>query len=158
MVFFFEGRPSDSPLVEGIWRTRSEGGGSFTSSAASNFEMVVTKQKGITTLTLRGPETMASPAPIPEDAEFFGITFKLGTFMPHMSASSLVNGSTNLPEITNQSFWLMGAAWQFPTFDNADTFVRRLVRERLLVRDEVVGAILQEQPQPQPPAWSERTL
>jgi AraC-like DNA-binding protein len=41
---------------------------------------------------------------------------------------------------------LHGAAWQFPTFDNADTFVARLVREGLLVRDPVVGAALRDQP------------
>ncbi len=86
--------------------------------------MVVTRQKGKTYLTVRGPETKATPTPIPENAEFFGITFKLGTFMPHLPTNHLVDGETNLPEAPHQTFWLNGSAWQFPDFDNAATLRR----------------------------------
>jgi AraC-like DNA-binding protein len=145
MIFLFEERPSDSPLVERIWRTQSEGGGSFMSLAASQWEIVVTKQNGTTTLTVRGPETKARPAPIPENAEFFGIQFKLGAFMPHLPVGTLVDKEVNLPVVGDQSFWLNGAAWQFPVFENADTFIARLVRDGLLVREPVVEAALQGQ-------------
>src|SRR5262249_30130122 len=46
---------------------------------------------------------------------------------------------------TNKTFWLAGSAWQYPDYDNADTFVGRLVREGLLVRDRVIGTTLQGQ-------------
>ena len=84
MNFNFDERLSDSPFVEKLWRTQSERSGSFTSTAASNWEMVITTYQGKTTLTVRGPETKATPADCPADAEFFGIVFKLGTFMPHL--------------------------------------------------------------------------
>jgi methylphosphotriester-DNA--protein-cysteine methyltransferase len=51
-----------------------------------------------------------------------------------------------LPEASSSKFWLNGSAWQFPTFENADTFVDRLVREGLLVHDPAVDAALQGQP------------
>ena len=143
MVFNFDQRPSDSSFVEAIWRTESVGGGSFISSAASNWEMVVTRQQGKTTFTVRGPETKASPAPIPEDAEFLGMIFKLGTFMPHLPVSDLVDAEVNLPEAAGQSIWLKGAAWQIPDFENADTFINRLVRDGLLAREPIVEAALQ---------------
>src|SRR5262245_14463488 len=143
MKFFFEGRPSDSPLVHGIWRTQSEREGTFMSLAASNWEMVVTKQKGRTQFTVRGPETKAMLAYCPPDAEFFGIQCKLGTFMPHLPFSHLVDGQADLPEAASHAFWFHGAAWEFPEFENADTFVNRLVREGLLVREPVVDAALQ---------------
>jgi hypothetical protein len=41
----------------------------------------------------------------------------------------------------------IGSTIEFPTFENADTFVDRLVRDGLLVRDPVVEAVLQGQPQ-----------
>jgi AraC-like DNA-binding protein len=107
--------------------------------------MVVTRQKGKTYLTVRGPETKAMPAPVPEDAEFFGVIFKLGAFMPRLPARSFVDGEVNLPEAASQSFWLHGSAWQFPNFENANTFVDRLVRDGLLVREPVVEAALQGQ-------------
>jgi AraC-like DNA-binding protein len=58
-----------------------------------------------------------------------------------------MNGAIDLPEASSKSFWLYGSAWQFPDYDNADTFVDRLVREGLLVRDPIVDAVLQNQPQ-----------
>jgi len=142
MVFEFDIRPSDSPFVETIYRTRSQGGGSFMSTAASQWEMVVTKQRGKITLSLRGPETKASPAPIPEDAEFLGIIFKHGTFMPNLPAIKLVNEEVHLPETVNNSFQLIGDTWEFPNFENVEPFVGRLVREDLLTHDQVVEDVL----------------
>ena len=143
MIFVFDARPSDSSLVESMWRTQSQGGGSFISLAETHWGMVVTRQKGKTTLTVRGPETRASPSPVPVDADFFGIIFKLGTFMPALPARTLVDGEVNLPEATGKSFWLDGSAWEFPTFDNADAFVQRLVHLGLLVQEPIVEAALQ---------------
>jgi methylphosphotriester-DNA--protein-cysteine methyltransferase len=73
--------------------------------------------------------------------------FSLGTFMPHMPVRSRLNGNdVILPGASSQAFWLGGSAWQFPTFDNADTFVNRLVRAGLLVHDPAVDAALLGQP------------
>ncbi len=63
--------------------------------------------------------------------------------MPHLPLRNLVDGEMLLPEATSKSFWLNGCAWQFPDYENADTFVTRLVRESLLVREPVVDAALQ---------------
>jgi len=145
MKFEFDTRLSDSPFVESIWRTQSVGGGSFISTAASYWEMVVTKQKDKIILSIRGPETLASPSPIPEDAEFLGIIFKRGVFMPHLPKKDLVNTALHLPESSQNSFWLQSGAWQFPDFENADTFVNKLIRENLLVQDQVVDDVLRGQ-------------
>jgi AraC-like DNA-binding protein len=107
--------------------------------------MVVTRHQDKTTLTVRGQETKATPLHCPADGEWLGIRFKRGTVMPHLPASNLVDGDVNLPNAASQSFWLHGSAWQFPDFENADTFVDWLVRDRLIVRDAVVEAALQGQ-------------
>jgi len=145
MIFTYDERPSDSPFVERIWRAHSERAGSFSSVAMSHWEMVVTRHQDKTTLTVRGPETKATPLHCPADGEWLGIRFKLGTVMPHLPASKLVDGAVNLPNAASQSFWLHGSAWQFPDFENADTFVDWLVRDRLIVREPVVEAALQGQ-------------
>jgi AraC-like DNA-binding protein len=145
MLFSFEDRPSDSPFVEQIWRAHSEHAGSFLSVAASHWEMVVTRQHGQTFLTVRGPETRATPLDCSADGEWLGIRFQLGTVMPHLPASQLVDGAVNLPDAGSRSFWLHGSAWQFPDFENADTFVARLVRDGLLIREAVVQAALHDQ-------------
>ncbi len=142
MDFDFQTRQSDSPFVELIWSTHSERAGSFISRAVSNWEIVVTRLQGTTSITVRGPETRASIAPCPADAEFFGIQFKLGTFMPHLPAATLVDSDVTLPRATNASFYLQGAAWQYPDFENADAFVQRLVRAGHVAHDPVVEAVL----------------
>ena len=52
MLLTFEDRPSDSPFVERIWRSRSAHGGLFLSVAASHFEIAVTRHQGRTFLTV----------------------------------------------------------------------------------------------------------
>jgi len=96
---------------------------------------------------VRGPETKATPADLPADAEWLGITFKLGTFMPDFLPGSLLDRhDVNLPVATGKSFGLGGSTWEFPTYENADTFVKRLVRSELLVRDPLVEGVLQDAP------------
>jgi AraC-like DNA-binding protein len=147
MKFVFEQRPSDSPFVEMIWRTQSECAGSFMSVAGTQWEMVVMKQYGKTFLTVRGPETKASPASCPENTEFFGIRFKLGTFMPKFPTSNLVDDAVHLPVETRKAVWVDGSSWELPDFENADTFVERLVRDDLLVHEPIIDAALQGQMQ-----------
>ena len=146
MIFKLEHRPSDSPLVERIWCAQSERTGDFLSIAMSRWEMVVSKYRDKTYMTVRGPETKATSWPVTiVGTEFFGIRFNAGTVMPHLPASTLVDRNVDLPEASSISFWLNGSAWQFPSYENADTFVERLAHEDLLARDPVVEAALQGQ-------------
>jgi hypothetical protein len=148
MIFNFEERPSDSPFVERIWRTQSERTGDFFSVAASQWEMVLSKYHGETTVTVRGPETKATSLHVSlVGGEFFGIIFKYGAFMPHFPVSSLVDGDLDLPDASSKSFWLNSAAREFPNYENADTFVEKLVREELLVCDPIIGPVLRGDPQ-----------
>lgn len=143
MKFFFEARATDAPFVESIWRTESAEAGSFMSVAAIQWQMVLSIHNGNTLLSVRGPETIARMAPCPDNAEFFGINFTLGTFMPHLPTSDLVDGEVHLQEAAFKSFWLYGSTWEFPTYENADVFVERLVRDGLLVHEPIVDATLQ---------------
>jgi AraC-like DNA-binding protein len=103
------------------------------------------KYRGKTTFTVQGPETKATRASVPADAEWLGITFQLGTFMPDLLPIRLLDKhDVNLPEATGKSFWLVGSTWEFPTYENADTFINRLVRAGLLVRDPLVDDVMQD--------------
>jgi hypothetical protein len=156
MIFTFDERLSDSPFVERIWRTRSERAGAFISIAMSHWEMVVTRHHGRSTLTVRGPETRATVLRCPAEGEWLGIRFKLGTVLPQLPASGLVDGALNLPDAGSRCFWLQGSALQFPDFENADTFVDRLVRDGLLVREPIADAVLHGQPNDLSPRTAQR--
>ncbi|GLV54646.1 AraC family transcriptional regulator [Dictyobacter sp. S3.2.2.5] len=144
MIFFDEQRPSSSPFVELIWRSHSEDTHPFLSIAVNRIELVVSKLQGKTTLTVRGPETRATPVgDCPADGEWLGILLKPGVFLSHLPIRSLVDDSVDLEAASTKTFWLGGSTWQFPTYENADTFVDWLVHEGLLVRDPLIEAILQ---------------
>ena len=144
MIIFDEQRLSDSPFVERVWRSHSEGAPPFLSIAESRSELVVTRLHGKISLTVRGPETKATLLrDYPADGEWLGIRLKPGTFLPHLPARTLVDAAVTLPLATSKSFWLGGTAWQFPDYNNADTFINWLVREGLLVRELVVEEALQ---------------
>ena len=145
-LFAFDTRPSTSSLLAMTWTTHTEPDpdAEFLSNAVSNWEMVVTRQWGDGWVTLRGPETKASPAGIPAEAEFLGVVFAHGTFMPQLDMRRLVDSSVTFPLVSDEAFWFDGEAWEVPRAHNADVFVERLVRAGLLVHDPVAAAAVQD--------------
>lgn len=141
----FEDRLSDSPFIERVWRCHSDRSGPFLSMAASSFEMAVTHYHGKSFLTLRGPETKATEIECPADGEWVCIRFKPGTFMPRFLPGSLRDQQdVTLPDASSRSFWLNGSTWQYPGFENAETFVKRLAKSGLVSRDPVVQDALED--------------
>lgn len=142
MFLQFDDRPSDTPLVERIWRARSTRADTFVSVAANHFEVVVTRWRGDVFVTLRGPETRASSIECPAEGDWLGIRFALGTFMPALAVARLRDRQdVNLPAASGRSFWLNGSSWEYPTYENAEAFVARLARKGIITRDAVVGAV-----------------
>lgn len=136
-------RQSDSPYVQRIWYSHNERGGAFVSIAEPHANLVVSKYRGQMFVTVRGPETHATPAFAPDEAEFFGIQFKHGAYMPDFPVNMLKDRcDANLPQASGRAFWLKGSAWEFPTLENVDTFMDRLVRAGLLVFDPLVTDVL----------------
>jgi AraC-like DNA-binding protein len=74
-----------------------------------------------------------------------GILLKLGSFLPKLPTSRLVDGGVDLPGASSNSFWLGGSVWQLPDYENAEIFVEWLVREGLLLHDPVIEEALQGQ-------------
>ena len=156
-LILFEDRLSDSPFVERVWRCHSERGGKFISVAASHFEMALSRLRGKTFLTLRGPEMKATTLDCPAEGEWLCIRFKLGTFMPQLLPGSLRNhNDVTLPDASGRSFWLNGSAWQYPDFENAETFVQRLAKGGLISRDPAIDAILKGQREALSPRSAQR--
>lgn len=149
-----ESRSSDSPYIERVWRSSSHDVDRMTSIATAHWDLVFWEHRGQASAAVQGPGSKAGPAPVPEDATFFGISFSLGTSMPHLPVDRLVDGSVEIPGVTRRSFWLKGSAWRPPDYDNAEAFVRRMVREGVLDRDPIVAAVLRGAS----PGVSERTV
>lgn len=153
-----EVRGSDSPFIESVWRAHSEESGAFLSMAEIHCAIVFTTYRGKTMVTIRGPETVATPASLDlEGVEFLGIMLRVGAFLPDLPAAMLRDRhDVQLPEASGNSFWLKGSVWRCPDFDNADIFMDRLVRDGLVVHDPVIDAVLHESPADMSPRTVQR--
>lgn len=140
-------RASDHPLVEKIWRCHTERADAFLSIAATSVEMVFTQLEGKGYVTLRGPETAATLLDCPAEGQWVGIRFRPGTFIPAFLPGSLRDHcNVTLEPATRQSFWLNGSVLEFPSFENAESLVQRLVRSGILARDSTVECTLLQRP------------
>src|SRR5258708_28374099 len=135
-------RPSESPYIETVTRGRMLSAGSTIRPATCQWHMVFVKPEGRVLALVAGPLTTAGVVSWPEGAEVLWIKFRLGTFMPHLPTRKILDAETQLPEGAGKSFWLHGSTWQFPNYDNAETFVERLARENTVMRDPLAHGVL----------------
>jgi hypothetical protein len=142
-----EDRFSDSPYVDLVSRGWTVSDGSAIRPAECNWHMVFVKHPGGAIPYVVGPLKTSGVATWGAGAEILWIRFRLGTFMPHMRVKHYLDVETALPGAASRKFWLKGSSWQFPDYENVETFVNKLMRDEILVRDPVVHAVLQGHPQ-----------
>jgi hypothetical protein len=124
----FEHRESASPCVERVWRSRSLAPEGMISIARAEWDLVFWETPDGIGAGVRGPETIATKAPVPEHAEFLGIRFTLGTLLSDRPASMLVDRFFDLPRTASRRFVVDGLRLRMPEYDNAEDLVDRLVR------------------------------
>lgn len=146
MNTFFEGRGSDSPYIEAVWRGGAGKEYAPICPASGQWHLLFLKQHDKLKISVVGPLTRATPVAQPEGTEWLGVTFPLGTFLPALSINSLLDDRAVLPLTAETSFHLADSSWHIPDYENVETFIERLVRKDLLVSDPVVKAVLAHQP------------
>jgi len=114
----------------------------MTSVASSMWELVVWDEAGQLLSAVRGPETRASSAPVPQDSRSAGILFAHGVHMPHLPVAPLVDSQTAALPVVDGRLPLAGRTWPVPTHDTAEEFARLLVEAGILVRDPLVAQVL----------------
>lgn len=150
----YEERPSDLSVVERVWHTRSDADDECIAIADGRWDMMFLSSGGETRVFITGAQTTSIVIPHPAGSEWLGIRFRVGVIIPEIPPRTLVNEGVELPPSRKHSFWLKGASWQQPTFENADTFISRLMREQTFTLEASIMAIMRgEQPH-----WSTRTM
>jgi AraC-like DNA-binding protein len=141
MFFELEDRCSDSPYIARVWRCRSDDVSHMTSAAAVHLKLVIWEHRGRVHVAVRGPESKATTCPVPVDSSFLGVNFAVGTTMPHLPTTRLVDDWVEIPDATHRSFNLAGSAWHLPNYENVEEFVRRLVSTGTVVHDPLVSGL-----------------
>jgi AraC-like DNA-binding protein len=138
-------RLSDSPYVEMVSEGYTLSAGSTIRPSEIHWHMVIMKICGKPQLLVVGPLTSSGLVEWGEGGEIVWIKLKLGTYFPHLPPRNFIDVETPRPGASSNSFWLKGSAWQYPDFNNVETFIDRLVREDILVSDPVIHAALNDQ-------------
>jgi hypothetical protein len=152
MSFFAAGRLSDSPFVDSVWHGQSADDDlTLMCPADGRWNLCLSELHGQIQVSIDGPISRAIPKTHVDGVEWMVIKFKLGVVMPFLSASDILDGQALLPGGAFRSFWLHGATWELPNFENADTFVDRLVKDEVVLWEPVVKAALDDRPPPLSP-------
>src|SRR5262249_19776943 len=118
MNFTMEGRSSDSPYIDMIWHGGAYDLYTALCPADTRWNLLLMRENSKIRITVEGPLTRPKAKMHPGGAEWRVIKFQLGTFLPNLPVTNLVNGDLVLPEGTRKTFWLNGSTWQFPEVDD----------------------------------------
>lgn len=146
MIITEASRVPESPYLELVEHGWTAAPGSTIRPAERHAHLVVVKQGRDLQMIVVGALPTAGTVSWGEGGEILWIKLKLGTFMPHLPTKACLDRETPLPGASGRAFWLKGSAWEFPTFDNVETLIDRLVRAEILVHDPVIAAILENRP------------
>lgn len=149
MAFVVEYRESESPYLESVMHGWTAGTGKTTRPAESHWHMVFVRENGNLHPIVVGPLRSSGVVRYTDGAEILWLKFRLGTFLAPLPVKQLLDVETELPQAGgNNTFWLNSSAWQFPNFENVETFVQQLARDGALQFDGVVDSALRDEPQP----------
>src|SRR5712672_2158053 len=116
MSSLFEGRESDSPYIEAVWRGRAGSDYAPVCPASNRWHMLFLRQNGRVKVSVEGPLTKATPVTQAEGAEWFGGTFQPWPFLACFAIQNLLGGAGILPFGAKKSFEPGGSGFQFPDY------------------------------------------
>ena len=112
MNSFFEGRGSDSPYIEAVWRGRAGSNYAPICPASCRWHLLFLKQDSKVKVSIEGPLTRATPVTQSEGTGWFGVTFKSGIFLSAVSVQDLLDKQAILSPAAHTFFELAGSRWQ----------------------------------------------
>jgi hypothetical protein len=147
-------RPVDSPLVESISSIRFTADGQMLMQPDGCWDIAIIKRGDEQFVLRTGLTTRPVVYEYAEGDEQLVITFKPHSFMPLMPGEVMRDEGVVLDKFGKGGFWIGTDVREIPTFENADVFVDRLVRDGIVANNELVASVVEGQPK----AMSERTM
>lgn len=148
-------RESSSPLVDHVASHDYTQLTHATSLPDGCWDLVVIRDPlGQTHAMITGAITKPIHLGFGDGYKVFNIAFRPEAFVPHLSARALLNGDLKLPTAAPGKVWIGSHVVELPTYDNAESFIDKMTRNGLIVRDKLVASVLSNNPM----AASERSV
>ena len=149
-----QSRPLDSPYVHSVSLMRFTAAGETLMQPDGLWDIAILKHGDDVHVLRTGLTTRSVVHQHDVDDEILVISFKPNTFMPLMPGEVMRDEGVLMEKFGRHNFWIGTDVREIPTLENADTFVERLVRDEIIVSNDIVASIVEGQPK----AMSERTM
>ena len=97
MSLSFDTRTSDSSWISTVWTCASEDVAMMRAVASETWGLVFWSEDGSPQAAVVGPQSRTSVAPVPSEAIFVGIEFKVGTSLRIADTISIVDAGIACP-------------------------------------------------------------
>lgn len=140
-------RCASHPYVDAIWH-KMVPEAAYWVSADGCWDIIFAKEpEGTTWVFISGPMTRARLVRHMAGTKLLGIRFKASVYMPGLLPGAMIDQHMSLDgDLTCSSLWLEVVQYYVPCYENAESFVEKLCRNNVLVRDAVVDNSLQGRP------------
>lgn len=147
-------RPIDSPFAESVSVLRFTSPGETLMQPDGCWDIAIIRRGDNVQVLRTGLTTRAVTFRHEADDEILVISFKPSSFMPIMPGEIMRDEGVLLEPFGRRDFWIGSEVREIPSFDNAEAFVARLVRDGIVESSDIVASIVEGQPK----AMSERTM
>lgn len=138
-----ESRKSDHPYIETIWRTHNLADGVYSATPDAAWDLIVAINPDGSKFTfLAGQATKPQDIPYKKGSSSVVVSFTTGAYMPIYPGDTLLDKTELLPNFDNEHFMLAGHTFAFPTFENAEQLVEKLVSLGILTSDKIVDDVM----------------
>lgn len=138
-----ESRKSDNPYIETVWRTFNLTDGIYSATPDASWDLIIAiTASGAKFALLAGQATKAQEVPYEKGSSSIVISFTPGAYMPEYPGNTLLDKTEFLPNFDENHFMLAGHTFAFPTFENAEKLVEKLVRLGILTSDKIVNDVM----------------
>lgn len=139
MTQIHKSRPSDSPYIDRVWRSQNLTDGVYSATPDGSWDLIVMiHQTGVMQMALAGQATKPMQVPYQAGTGSIVISFSPGAYMPHYPAETLLDSIIFLPNFDNEHFNLAGHTFAFPTFDDAEVLIEKMISLGILKNDRIV--------------------
>jgi hypothetical protein len=154
MDFVRHSRPVDSPLVESITLTQFTAPGQALMQPDGCWDIAILSLGAEPFVLRTGLTTRPDVVEHKAGDEILTISFRPNAFMPLMPGEVMRNEGVILDKFGRRDFWIGTEVREIPTFETADVFIERLVRDEIVQTNPIVASIVEGHPK----AMSERTM
>lgn len=149
-----QSRPVDSPYLASISSIRFTAAGETLMRPDGCWDIAILKRGDDVQVLRTGLTTRSVTYQHDAGDEILVISFKPSTFMPLMPGEVMRDEGVMLEKFGRRNFWIGTDVREIPTFENADVFVDRLVRDGIVENNDIVASVVEGHPK----AMSERTM